>query len=70
MDDAVHSRLAGIAGLLQLRAQRLDGGTDLGRVFRRQSQFSAIELDALVRHLTGDLAVGFRRDASDLGKME
>ena len=71
LDDAAGcGRLAGIAGLLQLRAQRLDGGADLGAVFGNQSQFSAIEFETLVQHLAGDPPKSFRRDASDLGKTE
>jgi len=39
-----------------LRAQRLDGGADLG-AFSGSSQFPAVEVEAVIRHLAGDLPV-------------
>ena len=46
------------------------GDADTGPVFGNQSQFLAVDLEAVIRHLAGDPPAGFRRDARNLGKTE
>jgi hypothetical protein len=72
--DEVGGRTCGRGRRTHPVAQALDGGADLGSIFRNQRELLALEFEDVAavagNHVTGDLLEGFGRDAGDFGEAE